>query len=427
MTTTIHDRASFDFGLNVKDSEELNGGASRIPCPSQVVVPSSYLSGIDFLKVSLWLDWENKMLLESVREIKESFSSDDLTDGQGMYRSIDFGQDFTFNVQRRGAGNYPYVLKCGDVTLMFSNHHVDAQHPNCRIEIGSVSCWVPGAFDLFDRIHHWLVLRGASVKKQKMMEGHVTADLLNVNFNETGLFDLRRWICRANKGKQCFEKYKYNYISFGKGKVMLRAYDKTGELEPGSAKAIVFNDLWAQHLGVLPPEHVTRIEFQLRRNFFKGYGIDTVYQFQQNLNSIWQYCTREWSRFTARPLRDKDRKNKNQQRFETAFIWQFIRSVRFESSPVLKLEREKIVNHVDVDHLVRQASGCLLAVCASLGIDPDDVAGHSDTSSFLVDKFFHDSFKKDRHKYRRKVETKYNQSYVSFVSREQWAPGEVFS
>ncbi|MCI5159762.1 MAG: hypothetical protein D3906_15305, partial [Candidatus Electrothrix sp. AUS1_2] len=211
-----------------------------------------YVAGLDFLKVSLWLDWGNLLLLESIRKIKESFSSDDLTDGQGMYRSIDFGHGYTFNVQRRGAGNYPYVLKCGDITLMFSNHKVDSQYPNCRIEIGSVSCWVPGAFDIFERIFSWLIDH-AVVKEQKVMEAHATVDLLGVDFNLTGLSDLRRWITRSNKGRQCFEKYQYNYISFGKGQIMLRCYNKTGELKPGSAKAIAFNDLWSSHLAGLPP------------------------------------------------------------------------------------------------------------------------------------------------------------------------------
>lgn len=423
MTTSHKDASSFDFGLNVKKNNDLPGGASRIPCPSQVVGPSPYFAGIDFLKVSLWLNWENRLFIESIREIKESFSGDDLTDGQGMYRSIDFGDDFTFNVQRRGAGNHPYVIKCGDVTILFSNHRVDAQHPNCRIEIGSVSCWVPGAFDLFDRILGLLIERGASVSKQKMTEGHVTADLLNVDFGLTELFDMRRWICRAKSGKQCFDNFKYNYISFGKGKIMLRVYDKTGELEPGSSKQIVFHDLWSHHLGGLPPEHVTRIEFQLRRGFFNDMKINTVYQFQENLNGIWEYCTHKWCRFTARPLKEEDRKNKNQQLFETAFLWEFVRSVCFDSAPVVTLERSSPVNHINVDHLIRQMGGIGLTVCAAVGHSRDDVVDHVVTISNLLTDFLFKKFETDNQGYLRKIDVKRNQSYVCLDSLyEGWNP-----
>ncbi|WPD22826.1 MAG: hypothetical protein SD837_21915 [Candidatus Electrothrix scaldis] len=375
------------------------------------------------MKVSFWLDWKSRLFLDSIKAIKDSFSSDDLTDGQGMFSSIDFGEDFTFNVQRRGAGNHPFVLKCGDITLMFSNHKVDAQHPNCRLEIGSVSCWVPGAFDLVDRVMHWLVERGASISQQKIMESHLTVDLLHVDFSQTGLFDINRWICRATKSKLCFENFEPNYFSSGKGKVMMRAYDKTGELKPGSSKEIAFQDLWSAHLGGLPPEHVTRIEFQLRRDYFKESNINTVYQLQEDLNAIWEYCTGEWSRFTSRPLEIKDRKNKNHQRFKTAFLWEYIRSVRFNAAPVQKLERGLPVNHVNVDHLVRQASGCILTVCAAVGHSFDDVAEHAVTATQLISKYLYNEHSTNNKEYKRKMKVKRNQAYVCFDSAyEGWSP-----
>ena len=124
--------------------------------------PKLYLCGLDFLKVSLWLDWKNPEFKAMLKERKESWNDEQINKNpQAMIQPIEFDDEHSFNIQATGAGPYPYVIKCGDITILFSNHKSDAQFPNCRIEIGSMSCWHPGWLKLYNRITRWLVSHGA--------------------------------------------------------------------------------------------------------------------------------------------------------------------------------------------------------------------------------------------------------------------------
>ncbi|MCI5122864.1 MAG: hypothetical protein D3908_17090, partial [Candidatus Electrothrix sp. AUS4] len=114
---------------------------------------------------------------------------------------------------------------------------------------------------------------------------------------------------------------------------------------------------------------------------------------------------------------------KKRQRFETAFLWEYIRSARFNTAPVHKLERGLPVNHINVDHLVRQASGCILTVCAAVGHSFDDVAEHAVTATQLISKFLYKEHSENTREYKRKMKVKRNQAYVCFDSAyDGWSP-----
>lgn len=377
-------------------------GHTRIPCPPQVVFSTaSCTTGLDFLKVSLWLDWSSRDFLSDLHSRKRSVQETD--DIESPFR-VPGG--LSFNLQRTGAGKYNYVLKSGDITLMFSNHKADAPFPNCRIEIGSVSCWEPGWEYIFYRLCSWLKIYGASIKQEKISEFHITADLLDVDFTETGFDDRFQWITRSNKWKVEGEFDDSNYIAFGKGDMMLRVYDKTAEIKRNGAKSAIFHSIWRKQIN-RTPEHVTRIEYQMRRPVFKEFQINTVADLRRNQNSVWQYCVSQWSRFCSDKV---DRKNKNHQRSATAFIWSVVQALKFKKGRIYKLVRKKVLLS-NIDSLKKQAAGCLLSVCAALGQDHDDFIGHITTAFSLVDEQIRENFK-DFTGYVRNMEVKLNYAYA---------------
>lgn len=143
---------------------ELETGASRIPCPRQVVIgPSSplpgalphvpYIAGLDKLMVSFWLEGEGfDEFRRHLQEFKEEFHDEKLCGPEVSERAFDFGwEGVSFNMSRTGAATYPYKLESGDIILLFSNHRATASHPNCRIEIHSMSCWNPSWKVVLDR------------------------------------------------------------------------------------------------------------------------------------------------------------------------------------------------------------------------------------------------------------------------------------
>jgi hypothetical protein len=202
---------------------------------------------------------------------------------------------------------------------------------------------------------------------------------------------------------------------------MLRAYDKTGELVPGSAKDIFFRDLWAKKLNAAPPEYVTRIEFQLRRQVSKELQINSLKDLKEKMNGIWEYCVNQWARFTENPVTEQDRKNKNHQRYDTAGLWEFVRSVRFEDAPKeVVLERKKPVQLTDTEALIKQGTGCFLKACAALavesstGLDPEAYLDHWDTASWLMHAQIMENFEGDAKKYINKMKTGFIASAAAF-------------
>ena len=404
--TTLHvKRKNFNISPNRVCSVVSDRGQSRIPCPPQVVKPVCS-TGLDFLKVSLWLDWQSPDFLSELRTRKTSVqqTSDEI---ETPFRPFHMVSGPSFNLQRTGAGKYNYVLKSGDITIMFSNHKFDAPFPNCRIEIGSASCWEPGWEYLFNRLCAWLKIYGGIIKKEIISEFHITADLLDVEFNQTGFEDRRRWITRANKWNLAGEFGDANYIAFGKGDMMLRVYDKTTELKRNGAKQAIFHGVWSKLIDDTP-EHVTRVEYQLRRPVFKELGIDTVSTLRRKLNSVWRYCVNDWSRFCSDTV---DRKNKNQSRTPTAFLWSLVQSLEFKLGRIHKLVRQKNIL-LNVDALKKQAAGCLLSICSALGSAPEDYKGHISTAFEFIEQQIKENFNTDYTAYVRKMDVKLNYAYA---------------
>jgi hypothetical protein len=349
-----------------------------------------------------------------LKDFKEEFQDSSLTSPYASERSLDLGcGGIKLNMQRTGAGNFAYVLKSADVVLMFSNHQPEAPHPNCRVEIGSMSCWSPGWKEVLNSVIRLLQVYGCTPRKQQVSEVHLTADLLGVKYADTRFENLRRWICKTPKWGMFGNDWTPNYYSRGKGNIMGRFYNKTEELaeSPESAKTQFFHDLWQAHSGS-PQTDVARIEFQVRREFLKSRSIDTVEQMEESLDAVWQFLTTEWCRFLDREMTESDRKNKNHQRYAVDPLWAYIQNVRFGQSRTLKLRRTKPVRHYNFDLQRRIAAGCLLTICGVKGLPPDDVEGHAAYCYNLIHYQLHENYKKDRNEYMRKVETKYNRAWM---------------
>ncbi|MCI5159184.1 MAG: hypothetical protein D3906_12290 [Candidatus Electrothrix sp. AUS1_2] len=374
------------------------------------------MAGLDKFKVSLHLRWKNAEFLPMLSGFRDQLR---LSEKENIpCDSIEFLDGMRFNMRPYGASKYPYVLDSGDITLLFSNHKPGAQFPNCRIEIGSMSCWHPGWLDLYEKITGWLRDQGAVIERQKLTAFDITVDLLGVRFGDTDFSNRRRWIARCNKGNQAFGNWKDNYISLGKGDCMFKCYNKTGELDPMSAKYDFFHDLWRDHTGD-DVEHVTRLEFQFRRPKIKELGIKSVSDLSQKLNSVWAYCVgggeegNGWCRFVDCEIAPEDRENKNQQRYSVDALWAAVRSVRFGEGRTFRLVRDK-TQHVDIERLTKMVAGCVSSLCGAVGLHDDDLESHINFGKYLLEEQMRNNYSKDRKEYRRKIQTKYNTAEIIF-------------
>ncbi|MCP4351155.1 MAG: hypothetical protein GY795_37295, partial [Desulfobacterales bacterium] len=391
----------------------------EVPQAAPGSIPIETLSGVDFYKHSLYLDWKDPTLLNTLYDFKDEMNSDDSSNSPLLKPDVLQLNDGTeFIVSPTSLGKYTLGLQSADIRVLFSKHKSDAQFPNCRIEIGSMSCWHPGWLYLYEQITAWLKGHGAEIVKQKISEFHITSDLLNLDYNLTGFADVNRWQARANRYSLHGEHYVPNYISFGKGDFMFRCYDKTGELKKDSAKSDFFHDIWREDTGH-DVEHVTRLEFQIRRQVIKDLKIKSAYDLSKKLNAVWAYCVGDgkenkgWCRFLDRSMTVSDRKNKNQQRYDTDQLWEIVRNVRFGEGRTFHLVREK-TQHINVEQLSMMVAGCVSTLCGAMGLDEDDVEGHINLGRYFVEDQLKRNYHKDPKEYKRKILVKHNIAEVIF-------------
>ena len=90
--------------------------------------------GIDFLKVSFWLDWQSQTFLDLLKVKKEALQATETEECVSVHYA---GRDW--NLFRTGARMFAYRLKCGDVSLLLSSRGATSNIPSARLEIGSLT------------------------------------------------------------------------------------------------------------------------------------------------------------------------------------------------------------------------------------------------------------------------------------------------
>jgi hypothetical protein len=158
-----------------KGSVSSSESQARLTSASPVVqaAPCRVCRGLDFLKVSFWLDW-NKFEADFLGIL--DFMKKQVQETEKDCVPVFKENGFDWNLYRTGTSKYAFRLKSGDITLMFSKRKADNQIPNCRLEIGSLSCWSPGFFPIYERAKSFLSGYGAKIVKERVSEAHLAAD-----------------------------------------------------------------------------------------------------------------------------------------------------------------------------------------------------------------------------------------------------------
>lgn len=334
------------------DTPLSNGGKTRITCPLRVV------NGLDFLKVSFWLNWGNSQLFDELEKLKALVQQ---TEDQSIPHHVIGG--FDWNLHRTGTSHYSFRLTSGDLTLLFNKRQSDGVIPTARLEIGSVSCWSPGWFSIYERILEWFEFLGAIVVKEKVSEVHLAADFVGLDINTIKIENEDRWITSAHHFNIHRDRRRFSGVSLGKDALMLRIYDKVLELKKSTSKQIVFSDVW----DVFPYDQhpVTRVEFQLRRKVINEFEqkISTVKELIAGLQSLWNYCTHNWARFCD----TKVNRNHNQSKSQNSDFW--IAASQIDWSGTHEIRRKKRQQNKNLDQILDNLAG--LAMCVSAFYDPN--------------------------------------------------------
>ena len=386
---------------------------------------------LDFYKSSLHVKWDGQ---ESDLLPILDFMKKQVQDTELECIPVFKEHGFDWNLYRTGTRYYTYRIKSGDVTLLFNRRSHDQKIPNCRLEIGSLSCWSPGFYEIYKRVKTFLALHGGEVVKEIVSEVHLAADFIGIDIRETEVDDRSHWIALArNDGvydgievrkrpvpgqeesdpddlafNTHYSNRKFSTLNIGSGDLMLRIYDKVTELKCKRAtnKQQVFSEIWG--VNTYDEFPVTRVEYQLRRPKLRefsdteGNQINTTVDLVNALKSLWAYLTTEWTRHTEGPVN----RNHNQTKSKVSEFWQMVQAVVWTG--VFGYVRTHPVKHRDIEMLRKQARGILMTVCASLEVEPDDIDKIVYLCKEVIEEDLHRFFE-DEKKFVDKMTTKRNE------------------
>ncbi|MDD2466177.1 MAG: hypothetical protein PHI97_19425 [Desulfobulbus sp.] len=351
--------------------------------------------GLDFLKVSFHVKWDGRESdLLPVLDLMKKLVQETEQECIPVFKE----HGFDWNLYRSGTRYYTYRITSGDITLLFNRRSHNQKIPNCRLEIGSLSCWSPGFYAIYNRVKAFLAVHGGEIVKERVSEVHLTADFIGTDIKTTDLEQRGHWIALArNEGvydglqvrkrsvpgqepdpeeldfSEHYCNRKFSGLNIGGGDLALRIYDKVMELKKTRAthKQQVFSEIWG--VKAYDEQPVTRVEYQIRRPKLRefadaeGNQINTVFDLVNCLKSLWAYLTTEWTRHAEKPV---DR-NHHQTRAKVSEFWQKVQAVVWTG--LFGYIRTHPVKHKDIVMLRKQARGLLMSVCASLEVAPDDI------------------------------------------------------
>ncbi len=242
------------------------------------------------------------------------------------------------------------------------------KHFGIYLRIGSIACMEAGGPSCWKQAQWFLAKLGFRIEGNKSTRSDLCVDLPDVNTHEMATeYSQFKFIARGRSSQLYTECYRHTGFRRGSAhRIMVRCYDKLREL--GYSKEDCFKEdiLIEKRWGGIRPKDATRVEFQLRREALKDFGVDSVEDLFEKAGEISAWLTHKWFRMTEQV---PDRNHTD--RAETSNLWQKVQryfAETFGHWDPEKVERQpRRVMTVDPEPLKRQITGCLTSLAACMG------------------------------------------------------------
>lgn len=340
-------------------------------------------SGIDSLVLGFSV--EKYLDMDSFTDLEDSklLAGDKMFNSKG-YPVSWYGVDFI--VQPRGARGYEWVLRNDDVIVCIAREAKGGSVlPEVYVTFSASYLWSHGSTKAVKLFKQWLG-KWALFTEDKVSRCDLCLDIEMT----TPMIDLHKEIVTLAKHKGYYLKDLSGYMrglrtsgyEFGKNALVGRFYDKT--LEITSSKKDWFRDIWASNGwdGVTP---VTRVEFQMRRNFLKLFQVNGYDDLELTVASMWRYCTDKWLR-VCKP--SKRKKNNHQHLLPAQEWWTFVQQSKCLFGEDVGLTRFQL-KKPRYDALMAQGKGVLSSALAlrisAVGISEALYSFRKDIDAWLRD------------------------------------------
>ena len=249
------------------------------------------LSGLDTVECSYYLTPSSTCTLDFVKlaALKESLRQSKKREPS----KITLG-DVDFFLQPHGSGSgFPFVIDNEDMTVEFGEFN----QPSFYVTYRSFSLWHKGAALLHQQFLEWSQRMGLVATRAEGLSRVDFSFDYSISFLD---FTENDFVSLSAKDSQHRKDGKTQTFSFGKGDVVLRVYNKVAEINEKSKKTWFF-DLWSGQ-----SEHVWRIEWQVRKEILKRFGIHRFCDLFDGQGDILRYLSHEHTTL-RKPSADSNR------------------------------------------------------------------------------------------------------------------------
>ncbi|MEO9230735.1 MAG: hypothetical protein ABI216_17575 [Devosia sp.] len=236
------------------------------------------LSGLDTVDCAYYLrcgcisNLDFAALREKREAHRESKSRDPLLVELG-------GTEFMLSANGTKSG-YPFVISNQDYTIQFGEFN----DPNFFVTYRSIALWHQGARALHENFLQWAGSLGyMPVRPEGLSRCDFAFDfhLPEIDFDEDS------FVTVADKDSQHRKNGEVQTFTFGRDEVVLRVYNKSAEVEEASHK------YWLHPLWQGQSENVWRVEWQVRKDTLKRFGLRTFEDLFDGYGDLLRYLVAE--------------------------------------------------------------------------------------------------------------------------------------
>jgi hypothetical protein len=270
--------------------------------------------------------------------------------GHGRRSGGGFGPVFTWQLKGEGLG-----------LSIARQQFPKGDMPNVLVSFGSLYLMTCGGLlGAYNYIKSFVEYMGGVLEKEVVSRVDCAVDIAGVDVQVcmNHLVSGRR-VQWATSQNIYMEHGKVTGLQIGKGDIVLRLYDKIAETQRNPEKRdYLINERWGGEL----PDKALRVEFQIRRDALKEFGITTVADYCRNVRGVLKYLTEKWFRLT-----DDIPVVGHVQDAISSPLWRFVSHLfdwcfsEHEFQTIHRVRKTKI----DTELLKRQGIGCLLSVVAA--------------------------------------------------------------
>jgi hypothetical protein len=266
-----------------------------------------------------------------------------------------FDGEYFFEVFDYGSRGYEYILNSND--FCFKVMRTDSKvMPNILLEIRSEILW---AIKLKKSVNKALeIIRAitSNIEWVKISRVDICCDsLLDEKILSLGLMKKKR--TRAKKTDPHFDGDELEGITFGRGILKLRVYDKAKEIKKSNKQW--FYTVWGLNEADIPKgKKIIRFEFQVMRDVLKSFLISEIDDLYECLNSLWGYLVNDWFFILKK-------KSTNPDYQEVADFWKELQGIVFEDSVKEIKKIKNVVNEIDQKRLSKDILNKMALLMAS--------------------------------------------------------------